>query len=61
MTISEPQIVYPEAEFHKAIVGLIKAILTERNLKFVLLERFGLDVAVSSKSRMWQRQFVFWK
>jgi hypothetical protein len=45
-TIPEPQTVYPEAEFQKAIVALIKGVLTESNRKFALLERFGLDVAV---------------
>jgi hypothetical protein len=49
-TISEPQIVYPEAEFQKALVALIKDVLTEKKQKFALLERFGLDVAVFFKA-----------
>lgn len=46
MTIPEPQVVYPEAEFQKAVVTVVKAALTEGDRKFVLLERFGLDVAI---------------
>lgn len=45
-TNTEPQIVYPEAEFQKSIVALIKDILAGGNRKFALLERFGLDVAI---------------
>jgi hypothetical protein len=60
MTTKEPQSVFPEAEFQKAIVAVIKGILTETNRRFALLERFGMSL-FSSKFRSRQQQFVFWK
>lgn len=38
--------VYPEAEFQKALVSMIDALLRAENRPFALLERFGLDVAI---------------
>ena len=40
MGLSEPAIVYPEAEFQKAIVALIEDVLSTDNWRFALLERF---------------------
>lgn len=38
--------VYPEAEFQKALVSMIDALLRAENRPFAVLERFGLDVAI---------------
>jgi hypothetical protein len=46
MAVTEPAVVYPEAEFQKAIVSLIEDVLGAENRRFALLQRFGLDVAV---------------
>lgn len=44
--VPEPLAVYPEAEFQKAIVSLVEDILREAALPFVVIPKFGLDVAV---------------
>jgi hypothetical protein len=46
VVVSEPIVVYPEAEFGKAVVSLVKTVLEAESRRFALLERFGLDVAV---------------
>lgn len=46
MTVQEPAVVYPEAEFQKAIVAIVQDVLKAENRHFALMERFGLDVAV---------------
>lgn len=46
MAVSEPVVAYPEAEFQKTIVSVIEDSLTLEKRQFVILERFGLDVAV---------------
>jgi hypothetical protein len=46
MALTEPATVYPEAEFQKAVVGLIEELLTSAGRPFQLLQRFGLDLAV---------------
>jgi len=42
----EPSTVYPEREFQRAVVALIEGILQGAHRKFVIVEKFGLDVAV---------------
>jgi hypothetical protein len=42
----EPTDVFPEKEFQKAIVAVLREILTASGRRFVLLEGFGLDIAV---------------
>jgi hypothetical protein len=44
--VVEPRNVYPEAEFQRALVALISDILMEKATRFVVVQRFGLDVAV---------------
>lgn len=44
--VAEPLVVYPEAEFQKAVVTLIEDILRGAGLPFVAIQKFGLDVAV---------------
>ena len=45
--IPETPLLYPEAEFQKVLVALIQDILREQARQFILVEKFGLDVAVS--------------
>ncbi|HKM81130.1 MAG TPA: hypothetical protein VJY15_09240 [Candidatus Acidoferrum sp.] len=45
MATIEPTEVYPEAAFQRAIVSVVKDILTDAGRPFVVLEGFGLDVA----------------
>ena len=42
----EPAVVYPEGEFQKAVVAVIEDVLTAAGCRFLVLERFGLDIAV---------------
>jgi len=44
--VPEPSNVYPEAAFQKALVVLIEDILKQEAKRFVLLQTFGLDIAV---------------
>lgn len=49
MSTSEPMIISgqdPEATLHKAIVDEIRCILNEAGVKFVVVEKFGLDIGV---------------
>jgi hypothetical protein len=46
MAVAEPAVVYPEGEFQKVVVAVIKDVLTAAGRRFLVLERFGLDIAV---------------
>ena len=50
MAVSDPPCVYPEAKFQEAVSSLIKDILAEQGEQFVVLENFGLDIAVFRES-----------
>lgn len=42
----EPQDVYPEEHFERAVVEVLRSLLTSARVDFVLLPRFGLDTAL---------------
>jgi hypothetical protein len=42
----EPQRVYPEAEFEAAVVGLIDAGLKRAGIRFQIVPKFGVDIAL---------------
>jgi len=44
--VCEPLTVYPEEEFQKAVVSLIEDMLRKAAIPFVIIQKFGLDVAV---------------
>ena len=44
--IAEPTAVYPETAFEAAVIEGIREILVEAGRKYLLVRRFGLDVAV---------------
>src|SRR5579859_1349998 len=46
MGIPEPKDVYPEERFQSAIVAVMRDVLNASGQKFVLLEGFGLDIAI---------------
>jgi hypothetical protein len=49
MITLEPEIIQginPEANLHKAVVAEIHRILTQEGIKFILIEKFGLDIGV---------------
>jgi hypothetical protein len=46
MALAEPAVVYPEAEFQKAVVGLLEDLLTSAGRPFQVLQRFGVEIAV---------------
>lgn len=50
MYIVEPTVVYPESEFHASVVHLVREILEQAGRKFLLVESFGLDIAVFVES-----------
>jgi hypothetical protein len=45
MYIAEPKIVSPESEFDREVVAAAETILRARNLMFITIPKFGLDVA----------------
>lgn len=46
MAVAEPAVVYPERKFQEALVMVIRDVLTASGREFMVLERFGLDIAV---------------
>jgi hypothetical protein len=52
MQIKEPIIVSPESVFEREVVEAAEAILRARNMTFITIPQFGLDVAYFFKSEM---------
>lgn len=48
--IAEPTAVYPESAFEGAVIEAVREILAEAGRKHLLVQRFGLDVAVFIES-----------
>jgi hypothetical protein len=46
MAVQEPTVTYPEEYFQSAIVAVVKDILQSSGHQFILVESFGLDIAV---------------
>ena len=46
MAVQEPTVTYPEEHFQSAIVALLKDVLETSGRQFILIESFGLDIAV---------------
>ena len=44
--IAEPTVVYPETAFEEAVIEGVREILVEAGRKYLLVRRFGLDIAV---------------
>ena len=50
MAVREPTVIYPEEHFQSAIVAVLKDILQTRRHQFILVESFGLDIALFVKA-----------
>ena len=46
MAVVEPTVVYPEGRFQEAVAAAIEDTLTAAGRRFLVLQRFGLDIAV---------------
>src|SRR2546428_182151 len=46
MVVQEPTVTYPEEHFQSAIVAVLREILKASGHQFILIESFGLDIAV---------------